>query len=430
MALTALAVLAGCGRDRPQPAVEVVDSAGIRMVRNHRPARDSAAAWSVEERPAQALELEAGDAGPDAALAIRRLPDGRLAVLDGRARRLRVASPGGPSTEIELPGSEGGASRPATLVGVLPGDTLAVHVTRGPEIHLVAAGGGTPGREVTAGDAAGDRGSADGRGRRSLRLAGPGRGKFTPRVHGVLSDGTLVASPRFDRVVFPGGKVLRDTVPLLTFDRRGALGGTLDRVATAERFFARVSTGGDTVLGRIRRPFARATLVAATGSTVAVADNRTLSWRAFGAGGGLRVRSAAPFRHRPVEAADIAAYRDSALARAPAGYGGLRRKLLREVPFPGRKPVLGALEVDAVGHVWAGLARGPWTPPTTWRVFAPDGRWLGTVETPGGLEVQQVGEDFVAGIRRRPDGTAVAAVHRLRKPGPGGAGADTAAVGP
>lgn len=391
LAVAVLASAAGCGRERPSAPVTVTDSAGARVVISRRPAWPDGRGWTVESRPAATLGGGPGDLDfrVDDAL---RLPDGRLAALDGRGRRLAVGTGEDEPTVVELPAPEGAVDGPLGLAGLLPGDTLALREEHTDAVRLVGP---------------------DGRPGRRYSLEGPGG--FAPRVRGVFGDGTLVATPRFDRVVLPGGEILRDTLPLLTFGPEGARRDTLGSVAGAERYFARVESGAGEVVGRVRRPYAREELAAVGDSVLVTASSHALAWAARGRDGRLRVRASAPFRARPVEAGDIRSYREGALRRAPEGYRELRRKLLREVPFPGRKPILSDLRVDPEGHVWVGLAGEPWTPPTRWRVFAPDGRWLGTVSTPPGLEVRQVGSDFVAGVLRGGDGEPVAAFHRLRR---------------
>lgn len=400
-ALAVLLAAAGCGREAPPPPVAVADSAGVRVVHSHRPAWSEGEAWSVADSPAHRLADLPDGFRPDA---VRRLADGRLAALEGSARRVAIGEAAGRSQPdgarpgaaiVEVPPRADGPAGRTELAALLAGDTLAVREAGGATVHLVGP---------------------EARLARTLRLEGPGPGRFAPRILGGFGDGTLVATPPFDRMVFPGGRVLRDTLPLLAFGRDGALLDTLGSVVSAERFFARVASEAGPVQGRVRRPYAREELATVGDTLLVTADNRALTWEARGRDGVLRIRAAGPFQHRAVRAEDIAAYREEAVARASEEYRALRRELLGEVPFPGRKPVLGDLLVGANGHVWAGLAAGPWTPPTTWRVFAPGGRWLGTVDTPSGLEVQQVGRDFVAGVRRDGDGTPEAVVHRLRKP--------------
>lgn len=389
-----LAAALGCGGEPPGP-VAVHQEDGVRVVENHRPAWAEGAGWTVADSPSATVTgIEGARGGVDA----RRLPDGRLAVLEGGSRRLTLHGPGGARRSVEVPADREGPAGSVELAALLPGDTLAVADGRRAVLHLYGPDG-RPGRRV--------------------RLEAPGPGRTSLRVRGGLADGTVVATPRSDRVVLPGGKVLRDTLPLLAFGPDGALRDTLASMAGPERYHGAVELDEGRVVGRIRRPWGRETLVAVGDSTVVLADDRTVRWEGRSAGGEPRVRASAPSSSRRVEAADIAAYRKEAPERAPGGYGELRRRLLEEVPFPGTRPVLGALRVDPSGHVWAGLAAGPWTPVSEWRVFAPDGRWLGTVTTPSGLEVVQVGEDFVVGLRRGPDGTTGVAVHPLRKPGPG-----------
>lgn len=387
---------AACGREGPPPPVAVHHEDGVRVVENHRPARQEGAGWSVADSPSTVV---AAAPGADGAVGARRLPDGRLAVLEGRARRLTLHASDGSSRSVQVPAPPEGPPGPLELAALLPGDTMAVAGDRGPLVQLIGP---------------------DGRPGRRLRLEGPGAGVFTPWLRGAFGDGTLVATPRSDRVVLPGGKVLRDTLPLLAFDHRsGALRDTLASIAGPARYHGSVELEGERVVGRIRRPYGAETLVAVGDTALLLARNRALGWEARRVDGTPRTRATAPWSPRKVEAADIAAYREEAPRRAPEGYGELRRRLLGEVSFPGRKPILDALLVDAGGHVWAGRAAGPWTPPSRWEVFAPDGRWLGTVATPPGLEVVQVGRDFVVGVRRGPDGRREAAVHRLRKPSSG-----------
>jgi len=45
-------------------------------------------------------------------------------------------------------------------------------------------------------------------------------------------------------------------------------------------------------------------------------------------------------------------------------------------------------------------SRRPSDPQPTWTVFADDGHVLGTVDTPPGLEIYQIGNDYVLGVWR------------------------------
>jgi len=63
--------------------------------------------------------------------------------------------------------------------------------------------------------------------------------------------------------------------------------------------------------------------------------------------------------------------------------------------FPAFASVLG----DATGHLWVEEYESPREdrPGTQWTVFDPEGHALGFVETPDGLEIYEIGEDYILG---------------------------------
>jgi hypothetical protein len=60
----------------------------------------------------------------------------------------------------------------------------------------------------------------------------------------------------------------------------------------------------------------------------------------------------------------------------------------------------GRLLVDSEGNLWVADYSEERDDEGTWSVFDPEGRFLGTVETPTGGRVHQIGDDFVLGIWR------------------------------
>lgn len=69
---------------------------------------------------------------------------------------------------------------------------------------------------------------------------------------------------------------------------------------------------------------------------------------------------------------------------------------------PDTVPVYGEMSVDRPGHLWVERIPAHADPdaPTEWDVFEPEGRFLGTVELPPGLQLFEIGEDYVVGLRR------------------------------
>jgi len=76
------------------------------------------------------------------------------------------------------------------------------------------------------------------------------------------------------------------------------------------------------------------------------------------------------------------------------------RRRYDEMPIPRTIPVFSRLLADDVGWVWAELYRYDVGQPVRWLVFGPDGEGLGSVDIPPGLEVWQIGRDFVLGVWR------------------------------
>ena len=88
------------------------------------------------------------------------------------------------------------------------------------------------------------------------------------------------------------------------------------------------------------------------------------------------------------------------------------RRRLAELAGTHQFPHYAALLVDELGYLWVRQYRwrtdNHWTGsgslmtsgPGDWWVFEPDGRWLGTVRMPEGLDLSQVGEDFILGTHR------------------------------
>ncbi len=88
-------------------------------------------------------------------------------------------------------------------------------------------------------------------------------------------------------------------------------------------------------------------------------------------------------------------------------------------------PAFIGLEVAEDGHLWVRLPQTveelmsghPAQLRTDrWNVFDPEGRWLGTVETPPELEVRAFGDGWVAGIWRDALDVDYVRFHRLMAP--------------
>ena len=70
-----------------------------------------------------------------------------------------------------------------------------------------------------------------------------------------------------------------------------------------------------------------------------------------------------------------------------------------EVPLPETYPAYAAAMSDLADHLWVREFSLPGEEPgnPVWTVFDPDGQVLGYVETPAGLQIFEIGEDYILG---------------------------------
>jgi hypothetical protein len=74
------------------------------------------------------------------------------------------------------------------------------------------------------------------------------------------------------------------------------------------------------------------------------------------------------------------------------------RELSREIELPATKPAYTRILVDAQDNVWVAEYPEDEGDRSWWNVFDPEGHWLGTVGTPYGGYIYQIGEDFPLGL--------------------------------
>lgn len=124
----------------------------------------------------------------------------------------------------------------------------------------------------------------------------------------------------------------------------------------------------------------------------------TAEIQAYDSGGDLvrivRVQRAPEPLHRPdfTEVVDtqLEGMRDENLRREWRAHYG-------RMPVPESVPVYRGLLIDAERFLWAEHFRTRVGDPAVWSVFDPEGAVLGTIQTPPGLLIYQIGEDFLFG---------------------------------
>ncbi|MDE2677265.1 MAG: 6-bladed beta-propeller [Gemmatimonadota bacterium] len=95
-----------------------------------------------------------------------------------------------------------------------------------------------------------------------------------------------------------------------------------------------------------------------------------------------------------------------------------RRIQLDDFPWlPEHKPFFDRLLADDEGNIWVRTPPPPDPARERWTVLGSDGRWLGTVQMPGGFRLSQVARGRVYGIHRDELGVPTVRVHHLDKGG-------------
>jgi hypothetical protein len=75
------------------------------------------------------------------------------------------------------------------------------------------------------------------------------------------------------------------------------------------------------------------------------------------------------------------------------------QQLFREWSYPETQPVYDRLLVDRSDNVWLRHFQMPMTDSTAWTVFDASGTWQGEVALPSSLAVEEIGDDYLLGIR-------------------------------
>ncbi len=372
---------ASCGNQTVsvEIASEARDSAGIRIVENARPPDGSKLGWRVDSVPLLSIgALEGQD--PYLLHQVRdatQLSDGRIVVANRGSQEVRVFD--GAGVHLATWGRRGeGPGEFNSLVAVADwqGDSLIAWYSQRERLSVFDLDGNF-GRTMIPGD--------------------PADGRDTPEE--VLADGTILVS-RFS----PGGTGLGDGLarPERLHDIVDAEGGLIASLGASPGSESYISTSGN-MATIMTIPFARAARTGVWAGRFVVAANDDYQIRAFGPTGALDLivrRDHALIAPAP---AHLDAYIERQVAARPPEERVERRRALREqlaeVPMPETLPAFDEIMADALGHLWVQEYDLPGEDRANplWTVFDPEGRVLGFVETPSGLRIYEIGEDYILG---------------------------------
>ena len=383
LAVLPLAALA-CDQDQesaPSATTQIRDSAGIRIVQNPRPPDGSRLPWRIGSEPAVSIGAVQGDEPYMLVGAIdaTMLGDGRIVVANGGTSELRVFD----ATGIHVATWGGRGEGPGEFGGL-----HAVERWQGDSIIAWY----TSQLGISAFDMQGNYG-------RTWELAQEGSVPLLLgfRAEHATRDGSILA------IHMPESS---DTVVVQLRDGEGRVRSSLGTHTVAEPYIHAPGTDQSLLLSKT---LGHEPVWTPWGDLIVIGHTGRYELRAFAADGSLaRIvrRDHVPGSPTPDQ---IEAYIEGQLAWT-SDMAESRRARWRQgyesAPVAEHFPAFESVMSDATDHLWVAeyefstAARGTYDerPPRLWTVFDPEGRVLGHVETPEGLWIHEIGEDYILGL--------------------------------
>lgn len=366
----------GCTPDASYHGPSVRDSAGIAIVENLAPQWAAGEEWRVPPEPI--LDLGVMDGEPEyqffeIAGAVH-MPDGRIAVANSGTSEIRFYDPeGGFLNSSGGKGSGPGEFEDLFFLRKIVGDSLMVYDWRNRRVSVL---------------------SSHGEFARSFELTVLTTAGGFPVVAEPFPDGDLLlATDMFGASEMAVTGTRRDSALYYIVDPEGGSAASLGAFPGGESYQTTDGenwVGGGLVFGR----FGYAA-VSGPGFYYGSSDRFEIEYRDK-AGDLLRLVRL-EHDNLPVTQADIDRYVSDRMARARPERRQIYQTMFERMPFPGTMPAYGEFRVDADGNLWVEEVRRPGDDQPRWKVFDPDGRYLGAVETPPRFQIFEVGSDFLLG---------------------------------
>ena len=338
------------------PFSESWDSAGVRIVENARPADTSFLDWRIGPAPSVTIGVAVGDEAQmlhrvqDAMM----LSDGRIVVAETSSSELKVFDSTGTRVGTWGGRGEGPGEFPEYMLQRIepwPGDSIVAWYA--------------PGWRVSAFDSEGNF---------DRTFLGPGINQASwqigrPRVP--LGDGTFLTTLESESA---------DSALIEIRDGEGALHASLGYHPARQPLY-----------------FSRELRVSRWGDLVIVSSHDRYEFKAYATDGSLVRIVRREYETRMPVAADILV----SPTLAPEYRIPMEREMLR-VPQSQIAPSFPAFSwvmSDAAGYLWVREYQPPreQRPVPLWTVFNPEGRVLGYIETPVGMNIWEIGEDYILG---------------------------------
>ena len=394
----ALWVLASCGGEvTPGPTVEVRDSAGVTIVENHGAVDPSGSGWAL----ATTATIELGSlSGPEESQLYRvrgavRLTDGRIVVGNDGTRELKVFSSGGDF--LESMGGEGEGPGEFTSIQLLglTGDSLVVLDRRQKRVSLLHPNSGFV-RSFPLEDAVG----------------------VYPMEGWLFGSGSVLIEdlPMSDSGVFEDG-FNRTPVPYKSSDMTGALLTDFGSLPGGEIVtITRQSDHGlATMISSV--PFGKSPVTLVEGDLLYYGSHDGYSIDILGSGGALERIVRLATDPVPVSDGDFAAYVEDDLAGfSDEEEARTRRQDLETMPRMEFRPPHGPIFADSMGTLFVADYTMPGQETVGVNVFDSEGKLTGRFEMAAGLEVLEIGTDYLLALIEDDLGVEYVRLYDLIRP--------------
>jgi hypothetical protein len=224
-------------------------------------------------------------------------------------------------------------------------------------------------------------------------------------LQGRLSDGSWLVTPLFE--LPPTGErldggIYRGRLPLLRYGADGQLSDTLLIVPGTEMVYV---TEGDETRPWGLPPFGRRAAIAVGGSGLFVGDQDRFEIREYDLSAHLVRIIRLPDADLTITDEEYSTMLEGRVRGVPEHLRPVVRSILSSLPRASARPAYADFMMDQAGNLWVAmlptldqrsLGRNLWA--SDWKVFAPDGSWLGTVAVPQDFQPTAIGDQWIVGI--------------------------------
>lgn len=386
------------------PAFQVTDSAGVTVVTSTRPLWEDGESWVLSSEPEVVIGLRAGDERYllTETVGLRRLSDGRIAILDAGSRQVRVYDGTGRHLlDLGRDGDGPGEFRTPQFLGVFS-DTLFVFEYVGGDLTWF---------------------SPQGEFLRTSNIFPETEGaRRTPVMLGYFEDRVGIGTRSAPIRPLPDGIVRQPR----SIWRLGLSSTGVDSLLSAAGSEVEVFAAGSRGTGQRPYVFGKTTILTVSKNWLYVAPTDEFSIRVLDQEGELKRIIRRIQDPRRVSRGDIAQWVDEVieLRDPPQEERAEMRRTAGELKAAETMPAFRSIVADSEENLWVEEWEGVGWEQGRFSVFSPDGVWLGRVAVPDGLpwdrggydkQLIEIGPDYFLGVWTDDLGVEQVRLYRIEK---------------